>query len=56
MVIFIIPQALAQNFATLIVVRIITGSCAGSLANVASGMAKFRSIIRAQLTMLIQVL
>ncbi|KAL6706068.1 hypothetical protein ACN47E_006170 [Coniothyrium glycines] len=37
LIIFIIPQALAQNFATLIVVRIITGSCSGVLANITSG-------------------
>ncbi|KAF1947505.1 MFS general substrate transporter [Clathrospora elynae] len=37
MIIFIIPQAVAQNFATLIVTRIITGSCSGVLANITSG-------------------
>jgi hypothetical protein len=37
MIIFIIPQALARNFATLIVVRIITGSCSATLANITSG-------------------
>ncbi|KAF2997963.1 hypothetical protein E8E13_006217 [Curvularia kusanoi] len=37
LVIFIIPQAVAQNFATLIVVRIITGSCSATLANITSG-------------------
>jgi MFS family permease len=37
LIIFTIPQALAHNFATLIVVRIITGSCTGVLANITSG-------------------
>ncbi|KAH9869994.1 hypothetical protein J1614_006915 [Plenodomus biglobosus] len=37
LIIFIIPQAVANNFATLIVVRIITGSCSGTLANITSG-------------------
>ncbi|KAJ8116336.1 hypothetical protein OPT61_g2205 [Boeremia exigua] len=37
LIIFIIPQAVAQNFATLIVVRIITGSCTATLANITSG-------------------
>jgi MFS family permease len=37
LIIFIIPQALAKNFATLIVTRIITGSCSGVLANITSG-------------------
>jgi MFS family permease len=37
LVIFTIPQVLAKNFATLIVVRIITGSCSGVLANITSG-------------------
>jgi MFS family permease len=37
LIIFIIPQALARNFATLIVTRIITGSCSGVLANITSG-------------------
>lgn len=32
-----IPQALAHNFATLIVTRIITGGCSGVLANITSG-------------------
>jgi MFS family permease len=36
MIIFLIPQALAQNFATLIVTRIITGGCSGVLANITS--------------------
>lgn len=36
LIVFLIPQALAQNFATLIVTRIITGSCSGVLANVTS--------------------
>ncbi|OCL15208.1 multidrug transporter [Glonium stellatum] len=36
-VIFIIPQAVAQNFATLIVTRVITGSCAGVLENITGG-------------------
>lgn len=37
LIIFIIPQAVAQNFATLIVVRIVTGSCTATLANITSG-------------------
>ncbi|KAF1950083.1 multidrug transporter [Byssothecium circinans] len=37
MIIMIIPQALAQNFATLIITRIITGGCSGILANITSG-------------------
>lgn len=37
LIIFIIPQAVAQNFATLIVVRIITGSCTATLANITPG-------------------
>ncbi len=37
MIIFLIPQVLAQNFATLIVTRIITGGCSGTLANITSG-------------------
>ena len=37
MILFIIPQAVARNFATLIVVRIITGSCSATLANITSG-------------------
>ncbi|XP_014551799.1 hypothetical protein COCVIDRAFT_111968 [Bipolaris victoriae FI3] len=37
MIVFIVPQALARNFATLILTRIITGSCAGVLANITSG-------------------
>ncbi|PVH97072.1 multidrug transporter [Periconia macrospinosa] len=37
LIIFLIPQALAQNFATLIVTRIITGGCSGVLANITSG-------------------
>lgn len=37
LIIFIIPQAIAHNFATLIVVRIITGSCTATLANITSG-------------------
>ncbi|KNG46036.1 multidrug transporter [Stemphylium lycopersici] len=37
LIIFIVPQALAENFATLIVTRIITGSCSGVLANITSG-------------------
>ena len=37
LIIFIIPQALAKNFATIIVTRIITGSCSGVLANITSG-------------------
>ncbi|KAF1830434.1 MFS general substrate transporter [Decorospora gaudefroyi] len=37
MILFIIPQALAENFATLVVTRIITGSCSGVLANITSG-------------------
>lgn len=37
LIIFIIPQALAKNFATLIVTRIIAGACSGVLANITSG-------------------
>ncbi|CBX99577.1 similar to MFS multidrug transporter [Plenodomus lingam JN3] len=37
LILFIIPQALADNFATLVVTRIITGSCSGVLANITSG-------------------
>lgn len=37
MILFIIPQALAENFASLVVTRIITGSCSGVLANITSG-------------------
>ncbi|RMZ70807.1 Major facilitator superfamily domain general substrate transporter [Pyrenophora seminiperda CCB06] len=37
LILFIIPQALAHNFATLIVTRIITGACTGVLANITSG-------------------
>jgi hypothetical protein len=37
LIIFIVPQAVAQNFASLIVVRIITGSCTATLANITSG-------------------
>ncbi|KAK8152903.1 major facilitator superfamily domain-containing protein [Phyllosticta citrichinensis] len=36
-VVFIIPQARAQNFATLIITRVITGGSAGILENVTSG-------------------
>ena len=31
--IFVLPQALAQNFATLVVVRFFAGGCAGTLQN-----------------------
>jgi MFS family permease len=37
LIIFLIPQASAHNFATIIVTRIITGSCSGILANITSG-------------------
>lgn len=37
LIIFIIPQAAARNLATMIVTRIITGSCSGTLANITSG-------------------
>lgn len=37
MIVFIIPQALAQNFATLIATRTITGAASGILANITSG-------------------
>lgn len=37
LIIFIIPQAAATNFATLIVTRIFTGACSGVLANITSG-------------------
>lgn len=37
MIIFHVPQALAQNFATLVITRIITGGCTGVLANATSG-------------------
>ncbi|KAK7517446.1 multidrug transporter [Phyllosticta citriasiana] len=36
-VVFIIPQARAQNFGTLIATRVITGGCAGILENITSG-------------------
>ena len=38
--IFIIPQALAQNFATMIITRFIAGGCAGVLQNAADGVAQ----------------
>lgn len=37
LIIFLIPQALAKNFATLIVTRIFTGGCSAILANITSG-------------------
>jgi MFS family permease len=37
LIVFIIPQVVAPNFATLIVTRIITGACSGVLANITSG-------------------
>ncbi|KAF2849098.1 MFS multidrug transporter-like protein [Plenodomus tracheiphilus IPT5] len=37
LILFIIPQAVAHNFATLVVTRIMTGSCSGILANITSG-------------------
>ena len=37
LLVFIIPQAVAQNFATLIVTRVITGGCSATLANITSG-------------------
>lgn len=37
LILFIVPQAAAQNFATLIVTRIIAGACSGVLANITSG-------------------
>jgi hypothetical protein len=37
LIIFIVPQAVARNFATLITTRIITGACSGILGNVTSG-------------------
>ncbi|KAF2009088.1 MFS general substrate transporter [Aaosphaeria arxii CBS 175.79] len=37
LIIFLIPQFLAQNFATLIITRIFTGGCTGVLANITSG-------------------
>lgn len=37
--IFIIPQALAQNFATLVVCRAIGGAAGGTLQNAADGVA-----------------
>lgn len=36
LIVFLIPQLLAQNFATLVVTRIITGGCSGVLANITS--------------------
>ncbi|KAH7128479.1 MFS multidrug transporter-like protein [Dendryphion nanum] len=36
LIIFLIPQVVAQNFTTLIVTRIITGGCSGVLANITS--------------------
>ncbi|KAJ4288446.1 hypothetical protein N0V90_011681 [Kalmusia sp. IMI 367209] len=37
LIIFIIPQAVAQNFATLVVTRIITGGASATLANITAG-------------------
>lgn len=37
--IFLIPQALAQNFATLVVCRAIAGAVGGTLQNAADGIA-----------------
>ena len=37
--IFLIPQALAQNFATVIVCRVIAGATGGTLQNAADGVA-----------------
>lgn len=37
LIIFIVPQAAARNFATLIITRIVTGACSGVLANITSG-------------------
>lgn len=37
LIIFLIPQALAKSFATLIITRIFTGGCSGILANITSG-------------------
>ncbi|KAH7407015.1 major facilitator superfamily domain-containing protein [Phaeosphaeria sp. MPI-PUGE-AT-0046c] len=37
LILFIVPQAAAQNFATLIVTRVIAGACSGVLANITSG-------------------
>ncbi|KAF1993723.1 MFS general substrate transporter [Amniculicola lignicola CBS 123094] len=37
MIIFLVPQVLAQNFATLIITRSFTGGCSGVLANITSG-------------------
>lgn len=37
MIIFTLPQALAQSFVTLVVTRIITGGCSGVLSNITSG-------------------
>jgi MFS family permease len=37
LIIFLVPQALAENYATLVVTRIITGACSGVLANITSG-------------------
>ncbi|KAH6000500.1 hypothetical protein HBI84_099030 [Parastagonospora nodorum] len=37
LIIFIVPQAAASNFATLIITRIITGACSGVLSNITSG-------------------
>lgn len=37
LVILIVPQAVAHNFETIIVTRVITGACSGILANITSG-------------------
>ncbi|KAL5419864.1 hypothetical protein PMIN06_001269 [Paraphaeosphaeria minitans] len=37
LIVFTIPQAVAQNFATLIVTRIFTGGCSATLANITGG-------------------
>ena len=37
LIVFIVPQVVATNFATLIRTRIITGACSGMLANITSG-------------------
>jgi hypothetical protein len=41
LIIFIVPQAVATNFATLIVTRIFTGSCSAVLSNATSAFVRY---------------
>ena len=43
LIIFIIPQAVAPNFATLIITRIFTGSCSAVLSNITSGFVRYET-------------